>query len=61
MTINGGQTNGDNIDSNDNTFSGGAIRSVASGSLTIENGAITGNLFLVVEVFLRQILRLWEA
>ncbi len=43
LTVTGGRTIGNNSSTGDSTFSGGAIRSISSGSLTIADSVITGN------------------
>jgi hypothetical protein len=43
LTLTGGQTTGNNSNSSDITFSGGAVRSLTTGSLTIEHSTVTGN------------------
>ena len=43
LTLTGGRTAGDNVDFEDTTFSGAAIRSLTGGNLTLEGSTITGN------------------
>ena len=43
LTLTGGRTLGDNPDAFTSTYSGGAIRSLTSGDLTIDRSTITGN------------------
>ena len=43
LTLTGGRTTGVNVSSSDSTYSGGAIRSETTGSLTIDRSTITGN------------------
>ena len=43
MTLTGGRVAGDNANFDDNTFNGGAIRSLTTGSLSFQNGVIGGN------------------
>jgi predicted outer membrane repeat protein len=43
MTLTGGRTTGDNVDADDTTFSGGAIRSLSAGDLSVLNSVISGN------------------
>ena len=43
LTLTGGRTTGDNASSSDSTYSGGAIRSLTTGTLTIDQSTISGN------------------
>ena len=43
LTLTGGRTTGDNGIVSDNTFSGGAVRSLSSGNLTIDQSTVSGN------------------
>jgi len=46
LTLTGGKTTGDNVPgpgSPDTTFSGGAVRSLTTGNLTIDQSAVLGN------------------
>jgi hypothetical protein len=43
LTLTGGATNGDNTESSPTAHSGGAIRSITSGNLSITNSTVSGN------------------
>ena len=43
LTLTGGRTTGDNANIFDNTFSGGALRSLTTGNLTLDRSTITGS------------------
>ena len=43
LTLTGGKTIGDNVNSSDTTFSGGAVRSLTTGSLTIYQSTVSEN------------------
>ncbi|QDT00818.1 choice-of-anchor Q domain-containing protein [Adhaeretor mobilis] len=43
LTLKGGQTTGFHANSSDNTYSGGAIRSLTTGNLTLDSSTISGN------------------
>jgi hypothetical protein len=43
LTLTGGRTIGDGANSTDDTFRGGAVRSLATGTLTIEEAEVIGN------------------